>query len=253
MSGLHALIAANEPYWGGEAEVVATYWTSPKRSAQTDYVWLKRQAYKEYWDGFVPAMRELREARLDDARSRRRALGLMDIARDELAHFVAFAKACESLRPDAPPLDPQRLKDDGNWDENVALGALRAQHRREHGRLGAIAQRFTEGGYCTLYAGGMSRRGQGGVDELIAAACREVFEDEFVHMLTDVAELQHEALDAAAWERLAAITVEQLRARIHMRNAQLGYVVEPSRLRALCAGAAEPVRFDYDRAGLDPL
>ena len=50
---------------------------------------------------------------------------------------------------------------------------------------------------------------------------------------------------------LIRFTVEQMQARIIMRNAQFGQPVAPERLRQLLAGDCEPVPFDYPRvAGL---
>jgi len=59
--GLLRLIQANEPFWGGEAEVIRSYWTSPIRSQQTDRKWLVHQIYKEYWDGILPLLGMLKQ------------------------------------------------------------------------------------------------------------------------------------------------------------------------------------------------
>ena len=46
-ANLRRLIDAATPYWGGEAEVVRTYWTGHQRTRETDRRWLARQCYKE--------------------------------------------------------------------------------------------------------------------------------------------------------------------------------------------------------------
>ena len=46
--GFANLIQANESFWGGEAEIIRSYWDSPVRSRETDKKWLIHQIYKEY-------------------------------------------------------------------------------------------------------------------------------------------------------------------------------------------------------------
>ena len=45
-AGLLALIEANAPFWGAEAEVIRSYWDAPIRNAETDRKWLTHQVYK---------------------------------------------------------------------------------------------------------------------------------------------------------------------------------------------------------------
>src|SRR5919198_2206768 len=52
-SNLRRVIDIATPLWAGEAEVVRTYWTSPKRSLQSDLLWLARQCFKEFWGSGV--------------------------------------------------------------------------------------------------------------------------------------------------------------------------------------------------------
>ncbi|MCA1692974.1 MAG: hypothetical protein LC733_12545 [Actinobacteria bacterium] len=162
----------------------------------------------------------------------------------ELAHYCAFADAYDAVRGDEPPLDLDILS---NWKENAELGALRARHRRDHGEIGARAQAFTEGGYCTLYSEGMRL----GPDDPIAKACSVVYDDEWEHMLHGIAGLEDQGLDPEGWALLRALTVEQMRLRIRMRNAQFGYPLTEARLREIDEGNIEPLPFDYRRAGLE--
>src|SRR6185312_8396635 len=48
-SNLRRVIDSATPLWAGEAEVVRTYWSSPKRNTATDLLWLSRQCFKEFW------------------------------------------------------------------------------------------------------------------------------------------------------------------------------------------------------------
>ena len=252
-AGLRRLIDANAPYWTGEAEVFRRYWRSEIRCPETDRLWLLRQAYKEYWDGFAAPLRRLGAEfeTIDRGLDRQSALALAETIHEELAHYVAFAEAYEALLENGRPrLDPEQLRLHGNWPENAALCALRAEHKRLHGEIGERAHRFTEGGYCTLYAEGMRLRGGGGVDDLIAEACARVLEDEFDHMLQGVADLDDANFDADDWELLRSLTVEQMKLRIHMRNAQFSHPLGPGRVAELCRGTADPLPFDYERAGL---
>jgi len=242
------LIAANAPYWAGEAEVVRTYFASATRTAQTDRTWVLHQAYKEYWDGYVPVLRVLAA---DETADPGRTSELVDVLRDELNHYEWFAGLYDELAPDGQPgLDPGRLQREGPWVENTALGALRAAHREQHGDIGRRAQWFTEGGYVTLYREGRLLAGRGGIDEHVASVCAKVYEDEFDHMLSGIAGLDQLGLSESDWQRLQTLTVAQLRLRIRMRNAQFSQPLSPGRIDALCEGAAEPAPFDWVRAGL---
>ena len=245
---LRRLIDLNAPLWAAEAEVISTDWHSPMRSRETDRLWLLRQSYKEFWDGFHRAFERIdggfdridRHALLDDAR----------LLTEELAHYCMFAdlydELCES--GDAA-LDPQTSKRLGCWAENDELMRLRAAYQRRPGALGERAQRLTDGGYCALYSEGRKLADRGGFDARIAAACAAVYEDEFDHMLSGIANIDQVGLTAADWELLGEITVLQLQQRIRMRNAQFSHPVAHGRLGDLCAGACDPVQFDYAWAG----
>lgn len=253
-AGLQALIAANAPLWAGEAEVFRTYWDWAGRTLDTDLGWIARQCYKELFDGFLPRLRQLEVdfAAMERAVGRASVLEGAEGVYEELAHYCAFADAYDALRGDAPPLDVDAIRDTGNWEENAELGAVRARHRRDHGEMGVRAQAFTEGGYCTLYAEGMRRRGRGPGEDVIAAACSSVYEDEWEHMLAGIAGLEDQGLEREGWELLAALTVEQMRLRIRMRNAQFGYPLPLERLAEIDGGKIDAMSFDYRRAGLQP-
>lgn len=247
-AGFRRLVERNAPLWGGEAEVIGSYFRSPQRNAASDQLWILRQMYKEYWDGMVPPLAAIQRAlpQLERGISRSQLLELTEVLHEEVEHYGLFADIHDRLRePGTPAPDPEILKAQGAWPENDLLMGVRARHRRDHGDLGHRAYQFTEGGYCTLFSEGMKLRGQGGVDDLIARACTHIYHDEFEHMLLGIAGIDDGNMSAADWDLLADLTVEQLQYRIRMRNAQFGHPVPDARIAELVAGAAEPLPFDY--------
>jgi hypothetical protein len=252
---LYALIRANATLWAGEAEVFATYFGSPARTAATDAAWLARQCFKEIVDGVVGRIGVVTgtAGSFDDTQTVADAALRDEGVRAEAKHYVAFAIAhavCvrEMAVRDLP--EGPRLGDD--WPENRALQAMRARHRREFGALGERAAAFTEGGYGTLYHAGMALAGGCARDAAIAAACAQVYDDEWAHMLEGIAGLADVSMAARDWDVLHELTVAQSRARIRMRNAQFGRPLPEARIAALEAGTATPLEFDYARACLTP-
>lgn len=262
---LQRLIAAAAPYWAGEAEVFRTYWIWEKRTRETDRRWLAYQCSKEIWGSglapldkgiFLGPAEELIAAfpKIDSEIDRHAVLDIAEGLRAEFAHYCAFADAYDALAfPGEPKLTPQMVK--LNWPEDRALSELRFAHKREHLRLGARATSFTEGGYCTLFSEGMKLRDHtagphGSANALIAAACAQVYEDEFGHMLKGIVGLDAEGLSAEEWQTLERLSIEQLKARIIMRNAQFSTPLAPTRLNEVLAGRCEPLAFDYEKAKL---
>jgi hypothetical protein len=253
-SNLVAIIERSSPFWAAEAEIVRTYWRSPVRSTETDRLWLVRQMYKELWDGFYPSFSWITEnfEGLESSCPAGEMFEEIEVMQQEFAHYVSFASVYAALSPsqDQAMPSPAQLREAGDWSENQELMRLRTRHVRDCGPLGKRAHRFTEGGYCTLYSEGMSLKGTGGVDDLIAEACSMVFDDEFEHMLRGIADVAREgdALADADWNLLSDLTIEQLRARLRMRNSQFSFPVPEEHMQALLAGECAPVVFDYDRA-----
>jgi len=263
-SKLHRLIDTAAPYWAGEAAVFEAYWTWKKRTRETDLAWLNHQCFKEIWGSgvadkqlglFLGPLEEMKAAfpKIDLEIDRHEVLGLAEALWAEFAHYCAFADAHDGLLvPSEPKINPKRLK---WWKQDEELANVRYGHIDRHGRLGQRAARFTEGGYCTLFSAGMQLKerptpGHEKADGLIAVACGKVYDDEFGHMLKGIAGLDAEALTDAEWKTLAEISVEQLRYRILMRNAQFGGPLSGAQLDDALAGRLQPVRFDYERARL---
>jgi hypothetical protein len=251
--GLQTLVEADAPLWAGEAEVFRSYWDSSRRTRQSDLFWIARQAHKELFDGVVPRVSDVyaRIDRLELDVSRDDLAVLLREASEELSHYCVFADLYDALRSPADArLTFASLRDDWAWQENIDLAALRKLHRDRHGLIGARACALTEGGYGTIFVEGMRLRGRGGVDDLIAAACARIYEEELRHMEEGLADPGESDLTDGEWALLIELTVEQLRLRIPMRNAQFGQVLSPSRVREIQTGRVEPMPFDYARAGL---
>lgn len=257
---IRRLLDALTPLWAGEAEVVRTYWTSPKRSVETDVLWMRRQCFKEFWGsgvgkydrgGVVPGQLKRLADRIlevDTGLDRHEALEVLDGIRAEFSHYCAFADLHDAIRPaGAPKIEPQKLEP---WPEEDALTALRFKHQAEHGALGMRACKLTEGGYCTLFSEGMALRGKGGLEGRIAEACAKVYDDEFEHMLAGIAGIAEENLKDDDWALLERLAVEQLRRRIRMRNAQFSFPLAEERVQAIYRGDIQPLKFDFERARL---
>jgi len=260
IANIQRLINACTPLWAGEAEVVRTYWSSPKRSLQTDLLWLQRQCFKEFWGsgvgkydrgGVVPGqLKKLAEKILDTdiGIGRDEVLGVLDGIRAEFSHYCAFADLHDEIRPaGAPKIHPGLLLP---WPEEDALTALRFKHQAEHGSLGMRACKLSEGGYCTLFSEGMALSGKPGLEGKIAEACAKVYDDEFGHMLAGIAGIAEENLGPADWALIGTLVTAQLRQRIRMRNAQFSFPVSEERVQAIYGGDIRPLEFDYRRAKL---
>jgi len=182
-----------------------------------------------------------------DSVSRHYVLELMDTMKDEYEHFCLFSDVYDQIKPNSvPTMNPHEL---ATWDEDVKLTKLRHDNIADHGKLGVRASRFTEGGYCTLFREGMRAAEIGGnfdtANKLIAAACKEIYEDEFGHMLEGIAGLDREGWSAEELELMGKLVVDQLRHRIHMRNAEFSHPLTEERINAIFAGDIDPEPFDY--------
>ena len=262
-ASLKRLVAAAAPYWAGEAAVFRAYWKWNKRTRDTDRRWLALQCCKEVWGSglapldkgiFLGPAEELVRVfpRIDLEVDRHAVLDIAEGLWAEFLHYCAFADAHDALgRPGEAKLNPHAIKN--GWKEDLDLSALRFRHKREHPKLGERAARFTEGGYCTLFSEGMSLkksrdRKHRKANQLISFACSKVYEYEFGHMLKGIAGLDGERLGAADWRTLESMALEQLKARIHMRNAQFGYPLAGKALEDALAGRLRPLAFDWPKA-----
>jgi len=231
--------------------VIRGYWCSPERSIETDRKWLVHQIYKEYWDGILPPL-ELFKQNLPGASTKSGRDSLLTVAEvlyEEVEHFTLFADLYRELDGGDYALTPDELKKQGGWIENDDLMALRQRHKEVSPTLGRRAHQFTEGGYCALFTEGMALSGGSETDDAIAEVCRRIYDDEFNHMLLGIIQSDDSELTDSEWDVLISFTVEQMKLRIVMRNAQFSRPIPERRLEELLNGEAESVHFDYEAAG----
>ena len=75
-----------------------------------------------------------------------------------------------------------------------------------------------------------------------------VYEDEFGHMLEGIAGLDEEGWSDDDFKLMEELVVDQLKARIRMRNAEFSYPLTEDRVQAIFAGDIAPEPFDFERA-----
>ena len=248
--GLRQLVEASAAYWGAEAEVIRSYWDSPIRSKETDRKWLIHQVYKEYCNGVVPYLEMLNKniANITTSESRHKLLEASEIVYEEIEHFSMFSDLYSMIDGSDYKLTPEELSQTGCWQENDELMSLRKKHRQQSESLGDRAMRFTEGGYVALFSEGMKLAGRNAFDSAVAEVCKRIHDDEFSHMLIGIVETDCESLSVQDWETLQQFTVEQLKKRILMRNAQFSYPISETRINEMLEGKALPVKFDFEYA-----
>ena len=255
---LKRLIELNAPLWAGEAEIVRTYWTSPVRSLENDKLWLKRQCWKEYaglGDSTGPSMGMISDLgerlpkmvpQLDVTLDRHELKELLEKVYVEYTHYCLFSDVHDSLlAANEPKLNANDLRP---WPEEEALASRRRGVRKTDGELGWRATDFTEGGYCTMYSEGAKLKGRPGLDGRIGRASQKVYDDEFGHMMHGVVGVDDAGLSEADWNKLADLTMEQLRLRIYMRNSQFCHPLSDARVKEILAGKIEPIKFDFAKA-----
>lgn len=248
---LRRLVDLAAPFWAGEAEVVWTYFQSPKRTVETDLLWLKRQCFKEIWGSGVgdrakglfqgPAA-YLNDVFGDIDRSvgRHDVLDVIDDLRTEFFHYCLFADIHDFLS--AGKLTPHDLE---GWQADDELARIRYNYREKRGRAGDFAVRFTEGGYCSMYSTGRRLAGSGELSDRIAKACGHVYTDEIGHMRDGFIRLSQSEQTAEQWDEMADMVRRILSQRLRMRNEQFSFPVSDARLEGIDGGDIEPMAFDY--------
>ena len=248
---LRRLVDLAAPLWAGEEEIVWTYFQSPQRTNQTDLVWLKRQCFKEIWgSGIGDKQKGLFQgpvaylddvfAKIDAEVDRHTVLSVIDDLRSEFYHYCLFADIYDSIS--STRLNPRQLT---GWQADETLARLRYDYKERQGQLGHFASRFTEGGYCSMFVAGMRLAGTGALNDRIAKACEQVYNDEIGHMRLGFVGLAQQTLAAEEWDAVADMVRTILIQRLHMRNEQFGYPLSDTRLKAILTGDIEPTPFDY--------
>ena len=248
---LRRLVDLAAPLWAGEEEIVWTYFQSPQRTNASDLLWLKRQCFKEIWgSGIGDKKKGLFQgpvaylddvfAKIDRGVDRHTVLDVIDDLRSEFYHYCLFADIYDYIS--ATRLNPQQLT---GWQADEMLARLRYDCKEQRGQLGHFASRFTEGGYCSMFVAGMRLAGTGELNDRIAKACEQVYNDEIGHMRLGFVGLAQQTLSAEEWDAVADMIRTILIQRLHMRNEQFGYPLSDARLKAIQAGDIKPMSFDY--------
>ena len=229
---MQELVAVAAPSWAGEAEIVTTY-LAAHRSPARDLVWLKAQAWKE-----TRLLRVLSPA----ARATFAANGTV-VAHpegapaekfvEEMKHFRLIAEIIEALTGTRVALE-----DLDELAEETRLQALRAPFRSGTAFERALVD-FTEGGGGAIYAV-LGRLDRDALDRRIAAAFREIHDDEIFHGPAEIHTIARLARDDHDWRRAAVIVAAICRQRLRMRNEMFGAPLSDSRLEQIAAGAIEP-------------
>ena len=94
----------------------------------------------------------------------------------------------------------------------------------------------------------MKLGGRGGADDRIAHACREIYEDEFGHMMEGIVGLNDEPLSDHDFELKTELVQEQLRARIKMQNEEFSFPLTNERVEGIYNGDINPEPFDFEKA-----
>ena len=232
-------------WWAGEAEVTKTYFSQPH--AKEDHLrWLRLQAFKELQpkpNGLIERLVKQLDAEfstLESPTSRSGYLNTIQFLMEEFHHYVLFADIIDYItgeRLSTEELATYELSEEHN------LAAMRRNYIEQHGALARAASSFCEGGGASMYYEGMQVSGEP-VSDMIAAACRSVYEDEIEHAhhgVEDMVALEPTEEDwALAWQMVEAIS----RQRVRMRNEQFNFPLSEARLEEIAAGKiALPDRF----------
>ena len=227
-------------YWAGEAEVARTFF-SAKRSPQEHLRWLWLQAYKELQprpDGLILRLvDQIKDgyAVLEVDQGRAEYLETIKFLEEEFRHYVVFADVIESITGEHITTDVLATYE---YPEEHSLRMLRQGYIKQHGRLARFASSFCEGGGASIFFEGMHIGGDE-LSEQIAAACRNVHDDEVGHAEHGAENLHEGAQTEDEWQ-LAGEMVEAIsRQRLRMRNEQFGFVLSEDRVNDIGDGNIE--------------
>lgn len=232
-------------WWAGEAEVTRTFFSKP-RSKDEHLRWLRMQAFKELQprpNGII--IRLIRELErdydsLERPVDRSEYLHKIRFLEEEFRHYVLFADVVDHLT--GGRLTPEELS---NYEvpEEAKLREVRQSLMSKHGDLARFASSFCEGGGASLYYEGMQIGGDP-LSDMIAKACRGVYEDEIEHAEHGAQELEEVAHSEEDWALAKEIVEAISRQRVRMRNDQFGHVLSDERLREIDEGKIElPERY----------
>lgn len=232
-------------WWAGEAEVTRTFF-SQKRSKDEHLRWLRMQAFKELQPRpngiIIRLINELKDdyERLEHGVERHDFLHKIQFLEEEFRHYQLFADVVDYLT--GKKITPEELAQ-YEVPEEAKLRELRTNLMKEHGELARFASSFCEGGGASLYYEGMQVGGDE-LHDLIAKACRGVYEDEIEHAEQGASGLERGHWSEEQWAQAKSMVEAISRQRVRMRNDQFGHVLSEERIAEIDAGQIElPERY----------
>lgn len=256
-----ALEAAPLRWWAGEAEVVRTYFSSP-RTREDDLHWLKLQAAREL--GTVERLIEPLAGELADietAVSRGSFEASVRSAYEEARHYRLLADIIEQIAGARP--DPRELlalsgcqsERRGHPDLPAMTAEVEVTRRLQetYGELAEVALGFSEGaGAAMFYMGNRllelpyTSYSGGAVEKAIAEAMGVIFHDEMRHGPVHIPHIARAIRTDEDLETARHIITEKAVAHLRLRNETFGYPLTEARMAEIDAGiCVEPLPVDY--------
>jgi len=256
-----ALEAAPLRWWAGEAEVVRTYFSSP-RTREDDLHWLTLQAAREL--GTVERLIEPLAGDLADIETAVSRDSFEASARsvyEEARHYRLLADIIERIAGARP--DPRELlalsgcqsERRGHPDLPAMTAEVEVTRRlREtYGELAEVALGFSEGaGAAIFYMGNRllelpyTSYSGGAVEKAIAEAMGVIFHDEMRHGPVHIPHIARSIRTDDDLDTARHIITEKAVAHLRLRNETFGYPLTEARMAEIDAGIrVEPLPVDY--------
>jgi len=239
-----SLRALADRYRRAEAEIIKAYFARPRTKEQHIH-WLKAQAFKEY-SAIKPLLKMTASfyARFDGDVDRHEFEEVAEKLAEETKHARLVMDLLEEIS--GKKVAPRDLV----WmAEDRELARVRARYsktfaallhgsddpsdkemRRKDEELERAAVTLTEGGGGALYEACI-RLKKGTMEKKIAAAFREIHDDEIDHKNAGARHLVKLVRTRTDYERAAEIIREISRQRLRMRNEQFGFPLSAAELR----------------------
>ncbi len=236
-TGLQAVVEHCAPYWAGEYAVAHRYFTSGRRTQQSETRWLELQMFKEWTGSGVYGDRSvtvtgvvqkgLDALRKIEAGGAVEQLGsiseLLQFGLDEFNHFRMLYELYRRVAPERQVA----IADMGGLPEARRLVEMRYQYREQE-PLGDVIVDLTEGGGLGMYFGishAFEELGVGGKeDELVLAFARATVRDETEHMSHRFRNAAGLDLTAEQWTRVERGLLSLFTQKLRERNQQFGDV-----------------------------
>ena len=202
-------------FWAGEAEIAQTFFAA-RRTPEEHLVWLRVQAYKELQprnDGII--LRNIQQLAnnypsLEKEVTRSDFLYNIQFLEEEFRHYVVFADIIDYIT--GGNLTTEELATYDTEGEQK-LRQVRRECYETHGELGRFASSFCEGGGASIFYEGMQISGDP-LSDKIAAACKNVYDDEVDHAAHGASDLNTVAQTETDWalakEMVTAISMQRL-------------------------------------------